>query len=91
MNDRLSALTTLTFGTPVEGGFFAGYIATPEGRFGIAVAPKAAGEIKGQWLPRYKNVPGARSYYDCRANTLAMAEAGSDIARRILGAWAGGC
>ena len=73
MDDRLSALTTLTFGSPVEGGFFAGYIQTPVGRFGIAVAPKALGEIKGQWLPRHKNVPDARSYYDCRANTLARA------------------
>ena len=91
MNDRLAALTTLAYGTPVEGGFFAGYIATPEGRFGIAVAPKAAGEIKGQWLPRYKAVPGARSTYDCRANTLAMAEAGSPIAKQILGLDINGC
>lgn len=86
MNDRdsIAALTTLTFGTPVEGGFFAGYIATPEGRFGIAVAPKEAGELEGQWLRTSKAVPGARSFHDCRANTTAMAEAGSKLAHRIL-------
>lgn len=84
MNDRVAALTVLEFGTPVEGGFFAGYINTPEGRFGIAVAPKATGEFKGPLLPKYQDLPGARSYCDCRANTLALAAAGSAIAKRVL-------
>lgn len=91
MNDRIRALTELTFGTPVEGGFFAGYISTPEGRFGIAVAPKATGELKGAWLKSEADVPGARSCYDCRSNTLALAEAGSDLAKQILALDINGC
>jgi hypothetical protein len=92
MNDpRIAALAALTFGTPVEGGFFGGYINTPSGVYGIAWAPKALGEHKGVWLPRRKDVPGARSCFDCHANTLAMAEAGSDLAQKILGLSINGC
>jgi hypothetical protein len=92
MNDpRVAALATLTFGTPVEGGFFAGYITMPDGVYGIAVAPKSLGELRGQWGKRGVDVPGARSYFDCRANTLAMAEAGSEIAQKVLGLSIGGC
>lgn len=91
MNDRIAALATLTFGTPVEGGFFAGYINMPDGPYGIAVAPKALGEVRGQWSKRGLDVPGARSYFDCRANTIALAEAGSELAQKILGLSIGGC
>lgn len=83
MNDRVQSLASLTFGTPVEGGFFAGYITMPDGVYGIAVAPKEQGEHRGEWGKRGKDVPGARSYFDCRANTLAMAEAGSALAQKI--------
>lgn len=92
MNDpRVAALASLNFGTPVEGGFFAGYINMPDGPYGISVAPKAVGELRGQWGKRGLNVPGARSYFDCRANTLAMAEAGSALAQTVLGLSIGGC
>lgn len=91
IEQRLAALTSLQPGTPVEGGFFAGYITMPDGVYGIAVAPKATGEIKGRWLPTWKDVPAARSCFDCRANTLAMAEAGSELAQRILALDINGC
>lgn len=91
MNDQVQAVTTLTFGTPVEGGFFSGYINTPDGRYGIAVAPKAAGELKGIWIARGKKVPGAGSYFDCHANTIAMAEAGSKLAQQVLALDINGC
>ena len=96
MNDRidqrLAAPTTLAIGTPVEGGFFAGYLTMPDGVYGIAVAPKAGGELRGKWLSDWrKDVPGALSCFDCRANTLAMAEAGSELAQRILGLDINGC
>ncbi len=91
MNDQVRALAILTFGTPVEGGFFAGYINMPDGRYGIAFAPKAEGELSGVWLPKSKDVPGARSCFDCRANTLALAEAGSELAQKILGLTINGC
>ena len=86
----IEALTTVEPGTPMEGGFFAGYINTPDGVYGIIVAPKDAGELQGKWLPKWKDVPGASSYFNCRANTLAMAEAGSEIAQRVLGLDIGG-
>jgi hypothetical protein len=92
MNDpRVAALAALTFGSPVEGGFFAGYINMPDGPYGIAVAPKALGELRGQWGKRGVDVPGARSYFDCRANTLAMAEAGSVLAQKALALSINGC
>ncbi len=91
MNDRIKALATLSFGTPVEGGFFAGYIAMPDGVYGIAIAPKATGELRGPWGKRGKDVPGARSYFDCRANTLAMAEADSELAQKIIALDINGC
>jgi hypothetical protein len=92
MNDpRIAALAQLTFGTSVEGGFFGGYINTPDGIFGIAWAPKALGEHEGVWLPKRKDVSGARSYFDCRANTLALAEAGSELAQKILALSINGC
>lgn len=91
MNDRIKSLATLTFGTSVEGGFFGGYINMPDGPYGIAVAPKAVGELRGQWGKRGLDVPGARSYFDCRANTLAMAEAGSALAQKVLALSINGC
>jgi hypothetical protein len=90
-DSRIAALATLTFGTPVEGGFFAGYISMPDGPYGIAVAPKAVGEHRGQWGKRGLDVPNARSYFDCRANTIEMAEAGSVLAQNVLALSINGC
>jgi hypothetical protein len=91
MNDpRVAALAALTFGTAMEGGHFAGYFAMPDGAYGLVVAPKATGQIKGAWSPKRKDVAGARSYFDCRANTLAMAEAGSVLAQQIASLSIGG-
>ena len=91
MNDQVKAIATLTFCTPVEGGFFAGYINMQDGVYGIAVASKAEGELRGEWGKRGTDVAGARSYFDCRANTLAMAEAGSELAQKVLALRTGGC
>ncbi|MDD5176787.1 MAG: hypothetical protein PHQ05_10235 [Sterolibacterium sp.] len=72
-------------GTPMEGGFFGGCINIDGKRFGLAVAPKAEGQHKPTlWIQRYKEVPGAKSYYDGLANTLAMARAGSKLAQWAL-------
>lgn len=91
MNDpRVTALATLASGTPIEGGFFGGYIHTPDGTFGIVWSPKAAGELKGAWSAKRKDVPGAKSYFDCRANTLAMAEGGSELAQQVASLSIGG-
>lgn len=80
---QVAALTALAIGTKLEVGYFAGYINTPDGVFGIEVAPKAA-EFEGPWLPDYTDVPGACNYFDGAANTRAMANAGSEIATKAI-------
>lgn len=66
------------------GGFFSGTIRIDGALFGVISAPKAEGQYKGIWLPSYTDVPGATSCFDSKANTIAMAEAGSPIAQRAL-------
>ena len=84
-NTTPAILAPETIGTPFEGGFYGGKI-----RIGLAIcaivwAPKAEGEIKGKWLDSYTDVPGATSCFDSMANTKAMAEAGSPLAKWALG------
>lgn len=79
-------LVPANHGDPFEGGFYGGQIRIGDHVFGIAWAPKALGEVKGKWLPSYDQVPNATSCFDSMANTKAMAEAGSDIAKQALAA-----
>ncbi len=83
-SDNPNTIVPETFGTPFEGGFYGGNIRIGALIFAIAWAPKAEGEIKGPWLPSYKTVPGTESCFDSVANTKAMAEAGSPIAKQAL-------
>jgi hypothetical protein len=72
-------------GTPMEGGYFAGVILLLGVPHGIVVAPRDLGQIlDAPWHTQRELVPGADSCFDGLANTLAMAEVGSDLARRIL-------
>ena len=73
-------------GTAMAGGFYAGRIRLDDGQiYALIVSPKAAGEHQPTtWTGDVKNVPGAQSYCDGRANTLAMAEAGSKLAQWAL-------
>jgi Protein of unknown function (DUF1566) len=73
-----------THGTPFEGGFYGGQIRIGAALFAVVWAPKAQGEIKGKWLDSYTDVPGAGSYFNSMANTVAMAAAGSALARQAL-------
>lgn len=70
-------------GTPFEGGFYAGRIRSGDTVYALIVAPKDGGETTGCWLDSLTDVPGATSCHDGMANTLAMRDAGSEIA-----AWA---
>jgi hypothetical protein len=79
-----------TIGTAFEGGFYGGKIRIGLSVFAIVWAPKAEGEITGKWLDTYTDVPGATSCFDSMANTKAMAEAGSPIAKQALAASIGG-
>jgi hypothetical protein len=77
---------TPELGTPLEGGFYAGRIRLPDGDYAVLVAPKAAGELAPTvWSPGKKPVTGALSFFDGRANTLAMVEADSALAHWALG------
>jgi len=70
-------------GSAVEGGFFAGVILLDGVQFGVAVAPKEHGEFKGCWGETGKKIDAAH-VADGLANTKAMAEAGSNLAKQVL-------
>jgi len=70
-------------GTSMGGGFYAGRIMIDSQAFALIVAPKAVGQIEGEWIKDYKDVQGTLSFNDGFANTKAMAEAGSELAQRI--------
>ena len=67
-----------------EGGYFAGRVRIGDSVFGVITSPKDGGEMTGPWHTAATDIEGARSYFDSRANTVAMAEAGSEIARQAL-------
>jgi len=72
-------------GTPLEGGFYAGRIRVGDDVFALIVAPKAEGDHDNiEWGNRGKEIANAGSYFDGRANTVAMAEAGSEVAQWAL-------
>ena len=72
-------------GQAYRGGFFCGRTRIHGDLYNLILAPKAEGEHKSAiWIPAYKNVPGAKSYDDGVANTKAMAEAGSKLAKWAL-------
>ena len=67
-------------GASGEGGIVAGFIRSGEDVFCIVVAPKAEGETTSTWH-KASDIAGACSYFDGHANTIAMAEAGSSLAK----------
>jgi hypothetical protein len=84
MNDQvtLAARPLFAFGTPMEGGFFAGLINIKGTTYGLAVADKAEGEhADAPLLSSHTDVTGACSVFDGAANTAALAEAGSELAK----------
>lgn len=83
MKQQYMNLAPLSF-VASEGGFFSGAIRINDALFGIITASKKQGQYKGILLPSYDDVPGAASCFDSRANTIAMAEAGSPIAQKAL-------
>lgn len=67
-------------GTPMAGGFFVGLLLVNGTRMAVIDAGKE-GEMKGAWGKRGAKIDGARSFSDGLANTDAMAEAGSQLAK----------
>ncbi len=75
------AFSQVTIGTAIGGGFFAGMINVGVETFALIVSPKTDGERVGKWNDTDKTMPGAESYSDGLENTVALAEAGSDLAQ----------
>jgi len=92
MNSPINGLPVPAVGEALAGGFFAGLIQLDDGtRYGLIVAPKDGGEHqKTIWIDDYQVVSGAQSYNDGLANTIAMAESGSDLAQWARGVRIGG-
>ena len=91
MNAPAKEATPTTPGTPFAGGIYAGRLFVGDVAYALVVAPRAEGEHdETKWSKNTKSVTGAESYYDGRANTDAMAEAGSAIATWAKGLSIGG-
>ena len=74
--------TILNPGDAFKGGFFAGNFMLKGQCYALIVAPKETGEYSDiNWNNGYSFIEGATSYNDGLANTLAMAEAGSELAK----------
>jgi len=72
-------------GTAFGGGFYAGRFYIGADAYALIVAPKAEGQIEPMpWNKSLKLVTGATSYCDGMANTMAMAKAGSALAKQVL-------
>lgn len=71
-------------GAALGGGFITGRVLVDQRPYLIITAPRAEEPIVGRWNKNLKCVDGSRSFFDGLANTRAMAEAGSEIARQVL-------
>ena len=68
-------------GATFGGGFYAGALNLYGIPHALVVSPKAEGETEGAWNSKGARVVGAECFFDGAANTPAMAEAGSEIAK----------
>ncbi|MNQ91246.1 hypothetical protein D3C85_1066180 [compost metagenome] len=76
-------------GTQYGGGFVTGIIAENGQQYLVITAP-AAFELKGKLGTYGEDIEGARSHTDGRANTEALAAAGSELAQQVLALDIGG-
>jgi len=72
-------------GAPFAGGYFVSTINVNGQQRVLIVAPKDTGELRSAWNASDKSVDGTLSYCDGRANTQAMADAGSYLAQHVQG------
>jgi hypothetical protein len=78
-------------GAAFGGGFFAGRLFVGADAYALIVAPKDEGEFTDvAWNKSAKRVKGAESYCDGLANTRAMLDAGSALAKGALDLRIGG-
>jgi hypothetical protein len=82
MNTAVEVERPTAIGLPYAGGFYAGQFRIGDDLFALVVAPKADGEHDDTpWNKTVKMVADAGSLCDGHANTLAMAKAGSALAK----------
>jgi hypothetical protein len=74
-------MPTVPIGSALEGGYFGGIVRIRDALHAVIWAPKSEGETTGAWLDHRKLVPGSESCFDSISNTLAMADAGSKLAK----------
>lgn len=84
MNTVSDGIAAPAIGTALAGGFYAGRIRTATLAYDLIVAPRALELAAKRWNTTLKAVTGAGSFFDGAANTRAMAEAGSRLAKSIL-------
>lgn len=85
------AVTIPEIGQPFGGGFFSGITRDPDtGKRYLNITAGAAHELAGAWGEYGEKIDGAESFTNSRANTEAMATAGSELAQKILALDIGG-
>ncbi len=77
----LNAAELPALGRPLDGGIFAARYWLNGQQRALILLPD---ELSGEWGEHGQDVPGASSYSDGEANTRAMVEAGSAIAKQAL-------
>lgn len=83
------AVTIPEIGAPYGGGFVTS-IYQQDGQRYLLITAGAAHELEGEWGEYGTKIDGADSMTDSRANTEAMAAAGSELAQKVLALDIGG-
>ncbi len=87
----VQAVTIPEIGQPFGGGFFSGITRDPDtGKRYLNITAGAAHELEGEWGKYGEKIEGADSFTNSRANTEAMAAAGSELAQKVLALDIGG-
>lgn len=79
------AVTIPAIGEAFGGGFFTGITRDPDtGKRYLNITAGAEHELEGEWGKYGEKIEGADSFTNSRANTEAMAAAGSELAQQVL-------
>ena len=85
------AVTLPVIGQAFGGGFVTGITRDPDtGKRYLNISAGAAHELSGAWGEYGEKIEGADSFTNSRANTEAMATAGSELAQKVLALDIGG-
>lgn len=85
------AVTIPAIGEAFGGGFFTGITRDPDtGKRYLNITAGAEHELEGEWGKYGEKIEGTDSFTNGRANTEAMAAAGSELAQQVLALDIGG-